>query len=94
MSKLMTKEEHIKFLEAYIDSKALAELENLGILKKKGSSTWYYVLKPADVPHHIACIPSQMKQIEKGDRMTLLWKFPTATEVKRAQSLLTKLRKK
>jgi hypothetical protein len=90
----MSKEEYIIFLEAYIDSKALAEMENLGILKKKGSSTWYYVLKPADVPRHIACIPSQRQLIKKGDKETILWKFPTATEVKRSQSLLTKLRNK
>lgn len=87
----LSKEGTIKFLETYIDSAALAKLEDLGVLKKKGAGPWYYVLKPDDVPHAIACIPNQMEKREKNGDKTLLWKFPSPGEVKKARSLLARI---
>ncbi|HEY1082880.1 MAG TPA: hypothetical protein VGE29_11485 [Prosthecobacter sp.] len=92
MSDTLSHEEQIRFLETFINTEALAKLEKEGVLKKKGSSTWYHVLKPADVPREIACVPNQMSQADKNGKKTVLWKFPTATEIKRARSLLAKFK--
>lgn len=81
----------IKFLKDYIDVAALANLEESGVLKKHGRGAWYQVLDQKKLPHHIACIPKEMKKEVKNGKEKLYLKFPTPAQIKKAKSMLDEM---
>lgn len=93
MSQAMTKQEARERLEDLIRPIDFVDLETRGVLKRKGKTSWFYVLKLDELPTHVHQQATEKQQIT-GKESALLLKIPKLTQsrIKQMEALKRRLR--
>lgn len=89
----MSKQETREHLEDLIRPIDFVDLEMRGILKRKGKTCWFYILKLDELPMHVHQQATAKQQIT-GKENALLLKIPKLTQsrIKQVEVLKQRLR--
>ena len=85
-AKLLSKQELLQALDVLSQPIDFEKLEKTGILKRKGSGDWSYVLKPDKVPHHVNMQATEIVR-SKGEPDCIKLPKLTRTRVGRVNQL-------
>lgn len=93
MSQALSKQETRDRLEDLVRPIDFADLEKRGVLKRKGKTSWFYVLKLDELPMHVHQQATEKQQIT-GKENALLLKIPKLTQsrIKQVEALKQRLR--
>ena len=82
--------DHLEDLVRPID---FLDLEKQGILKRKGKTCWFYILKLDDLPRHVHQQSTEKQQIT-GKETALLLRIPklSKSRIKQIEALKQRLR--
>ncbi len=89
----MSKQETLEHLEDLVRPIDFVDLERRGIVKRKGKTNWFYILKLSELPRHAHQQATEKQEIT-GKENALLLRIPKLTQsrIKKVEALKQRLR--